>query len=149
MALELEQRTAKKGSLEIEKGTLVVAVSHECIETKNEESSEVVEDEVEEESRTLERYQGCKGSLQLGRLLLLSPFRTWADGLQHLNFFLKEVSSDPFHLRSGTSALTSPLPPSCSMPLQGTTRVRSRSLEERRLTRTSFSPASATCSSGQ
>ena len=45
MALELEQRTAKKGSVEIEKGTLVVAVSHKCIET-----SEVVEDEVEEES---------------------------------------------------------------------------------------------------
>ena len=50
MALELEQRTAKKGSVEIEQGTLVVVVSHECIETENKESSEVVEDEVEEES---------------------------------------------------------------------------------------------------
>ena len=50
MALELEQRTAKQGSVEIEQGTLVVVVSHECIETENKESSEVVEDEVEEES---------------------------------------------------------------------------------------------------
>ena len=44
MALELEQRTAKKGSVEIEQGTLVVVVSHECIETENEESSEVEEE---------------------------------------------------------------------------------------------------------
>ena len=50
MALELEQKTARTGSVEIEQGTLVVAVTHECIETENKESSEVVEDEVEEES---------------------------------------------------------------------------------------------------
>ena len=50
MAFELEQKKARTGSVEIEQGTLVVAVTHECIETENKESSEVVEDEVEEES---------------------------------------------------------------------------------------------------
>ena len=45
MALELEQRTAKKGSMEIEQGTVVVAIPRECIETEDQESSDVVEEE--------------------------------------------------------------------------------------------------------
>ena len=45
MALELEQRTAKKGSMEIEQGTVVVAIPRECIETEDQEFSDVVEEE--------------------------------------------------------------------------------------------------------
>ena len=44
MAFELEQKTARTGSVEIEQGTIVVVVSRECIETENEESSEVEEE---------------------------------------------------------------------------------------------------------
>ena len=45
MALELEQRTAKKCSMEIEQGTVVVAIPRECIETEDQEFSDVVEEE--------------------------------------------------------------------------------------------------------